>query len=98
MQEYLISTLRQQREATFGPQITSHKHLSAKVVEDNIVQELISEKADSTLQRYTRAHRYCREIFADCTQLTIEVMLRLLRAFWHRFYSDIEIYHPSGAP
>ncbi len=93
LQEYLISLLRQQREATFGPQITSHKHLSAKVVEDNIVQELISEKADSTLQRYTRAHRYCREIFADCTQLTIEVMLRLLRAFWHRFYSDIEIYH-----
>lgn len=93
LQEYLISTLRQQREATFGPQITSHKHLSAKVVEDNIVQELISEKADSSLQRYTLAHRYCREIFADCTQLTIEVMLRLLRAFWQRFYADIEIYH-----
>ncbi len=95
LQEYLISTLRQQREATVGPQITSHRHLSAKVIEDNIVQELISEKADSSLQRYTRAHRYCREIFADCTQLTIEVMLRLLRAFWQRFYSDIEIYHAN---
>ena len=93
LQESLITTLSQQREATFGPQITSHRHLSAKVVEDNIVQELISEQADSSLQRYTRAHRYCREIFADCTQLTIEVMLRLLRAFWNRFYAGIEVFN-----
>lgn len=93
LQEVLIATLSQQREATFGPQITSHKHLSAQVIEDNIVQELISEKADSTFRKYTRAHRYCREIFADCTQLTIEMMLRLLRAFWSRYYSGIEIYH-----
>ena len=93
LQELLITTLSQQREATFGPQITSHKHLSAQVIEDSIVQQLISEEVDSTLQSYTRAHRCCREIFADCTQLTIEVMLRLLRAFWSRFYSGIEIYH-----
>ncbi len=93
LQELLTVALSQQREATFGPQITSHKHLSAQVIEDNIVQELISEQADNKLQRYTRAHRYCREIFADCTQLTIEVMLRLLRAFWNRFYSGIEVHH-----
>ena len=93
LQESLITTLRQQREATHGPQITSHKHLSAKVIEDQIVQSLISEEADSTLQSFTRAHKYCREIFADCTQLTIEVMLRLLRAFWNRYYSGIEVYN-----
>ena len=96
LQESLISTLSQQREATFGPQIKSLKHLSAKVIEDNIVQELISEKADSTFNRYTRAHRYCREIFADCTQLTIEVMLRLLRAFWSRFYAGIDVFNAEG--
>ncbi len=95
LQEFLITTLRQQREATFGPQITSHKHLSAQVIEDRIVQELISEETDSTRSSYTRAHRYCREIFADCTQLTIEVMLHLLRAFWNRFYTGIEIYNAS---
>ncbi|MDH3633807.1 MAG: glycerol-3-phosphate 1-O-acyltransferase PlsB [Gammaproteobacteria bacterium] len=93
LQESLVAMLRQQREATHGPQITSHKHLSAKVIEDQIVQSLVSEEADSTLQSYTRAHKYCREIFADCTQLTIEVMLRLLRAFWNRFYSGIEVYN-----
>jgi len=93
LQESLVAILRQQREATHGPQITSHKHLSAKVIEDQIVQNLISEEADGTLLSYTRAHKYCREIFADCTQLTIEVMLRLLRAFWNRFYSGIEVYN-----
>jgi len=95
LQEFFTTTLRQQREATFGPQITSHKHLSAQVIEDRIVQELISEEAETTLRSYTRAHRYCREIFADCTQLTIEVMLRLLRAFWSRFYSGIHIYNAN---
>jgi glycerol-3-phosphate O-acyltransferase len=95
LQELLVTTLRQQREATFGPQITSHKLLSAQVIEDPSVQELISEEVDSTRRAYSRANRYCREIFADCTQLTIEVMLRLLRAFWSRYYSGIQIYHAN---
>jgi len=37
--------------------------------------------------------RYCREIFADCTQLTIEIMLRLLRYFWRRFYAGIDAHN-----
>ena len=95
LQEFLITILRQQREATLGPQISNHKQLSAQVIEDQSVQELISEEADSPLNSYTRAHRYCREIFADSTQLTIEVMLRLLRVFWNRFYSGIRIYNAN---
>jgi len=93
LQESLVTILRQQREATFGPQITSHKHLSAKVVEDAIVRDLITDESDNAARASARAHRYCREIFADCTQLTIEMMLRLLRAFWSRFYSGIEVYN-----
>ena len=93
LQELLVTTLRQQREATFGPQITSHKLLSAQVIEDSSVQALVAEEVGSTRRPYARAHRYCREIFADCTQLTIEVMLRLLRAFWNRFFSGIRIHH-----
>jgi glycerol-3-phosphate O-acyltransferase len=93
LQESLVTILRQQREATFGPQIQSHRHLSAKVVEDAIVRDLIIDEPGDDAQVEARAHRYCREIFADCTQLTIEVMLRLLRAFWNRFYSGIEVYN-----
>jgi glycerol-3-phosphate O-acyltransferase len=93
LQETLIATLRQQREATFGPETTSHKHLSAKVIEDNIVQKLISTETSDSQASLTRAQGYCREIFANCTQLTIELMLRLLRVFWNRFYADIQIYN-----
>ena len=91
-QDYLLGILTRQREATFGPQISSQKLITAQVIEDPRVQALISEDTDSTLRSYTRAHRYCREIFADCTQLTIEVMHRLLRAFWGRYYAGIDIY------
>ena len=93
LQERLTNTLRRQREASFGPQISNHKQLSAKVIDDPNVKELISEEADSTLHNHTRAHRYCREIFANCTQLKIEVMQRLLHFFWRRFYSGIQIYN-----
>ncbi len=93
VQQYLTAILSQQREATFGPRIGTHAQISALVIEDQAVQELISEKADSTFGRYTRARRYCREIFADCTQMTIELMLRLLRAFWNRYYDGISVYN-----
>jgi glycerol-3-phosphate O-acyltransferase len=91
LQELLISTLGQQREATFGPQIASHRQMTDRVLDDELVQELIAASDNEHLRRF-RAHLYCREIFADCTQLTIEVMLRLLRAFWNRFYSGIGVY------
>lgn len=95
LQELLVTTLRRQREATFGPQITSHKLLTAQVIEDPSVEELIPGKNDGSRRDYSRAQRYCREIFADCTQLTIEIMLRLLRAFWRRYYSGIQIYNAN---
>ena len=96
LQDHLTEILGQQRAATFGPQISGHKQLAARVIADDQVQELISESADSSFGRYTRAQRYCREIFADCTQLTIELMLRLLRAFWSRYYSGINVYNADG--
>ncbi|MCP4711500.1 MAG: glycerol-3-phosphate 1-O-acyltransferase PlsB, partial [Planctomycetes bacterium] len=53
------------------------------------VQQLL--QADSKGLKKTKA--YCTEIFADCTQLTIEIMLRLLRQFWRRFYAGIDTYN-----
>ena len=93
LQDYLTNTLHQQREATFGPQISSHKQLMAKVVDDPNVQAIISAETGDAEKTHHRANRYCREIFANCTQLTIEVMQRLLNAFWRRFYSGIRIYN-----
>ncbi len=93
LQEALIVKLQRQREATFGPQVTSHRHLSARVLEDRIVNKLVIAPGESVEKSLARVHRYCREIFADCTQMTIEVMLRLLRAFWSRYFERIRIYN-----
>ena len=83
----------QQREATFGPQITSHKQLSADVIDDPLVQQQFADDPAPAAQARRRAQSYCNEIFANCTQLTIEIMLRLLRAFWNRFYSGIDVFN-----
>jgi glycerol-3-phosphate O-acyltransferase len=93
LQEQLTTLLQQQREATVGPQITSHGQLAEKVIADESVQRKITGAREGEAGAQRRARRYCREIFADCTQLTIEVMLRLLRSFWNRFYSGIEVYN-----
>jgi glycerol-3-phosphate O-acyltransferase len=93
LQEQLTTLLQQQREATVGPQITCHGQLAEKVIADESVQRKITGAREGEAGAQRRARRYCREIFADCTQLTIEVMLRLLRSFWNRFYSGIEVYN-----
>ena len=78
LRDHLLTLLSQQREATFGPRIPSRKQIAEAVVADPGVQSLIASHADSSPQNHIRAYGYCREIFADCTQLTIEIMLRLL--------------------
>jgi len=96
VQEQLTNLLRQQREATFGPQITSHKRLAQKVIADELVQQQLAAETDSDTRAQRRALKYCREIFADSTQLTIEIMLRLLRNFWNRFYRGIQVHNADA--
>jgi glycerol-3-phosphate O-acyltransferase len=92
LQESLLGLLQQQREASFGPRLPSHRELSERVIANGIVQQQVAEEQQAA-SAIKRAQNYCDEIFADCTQLTIEVMLRLLRIFWSRFYSGIEVYN-----
>jgi glycerol-3-phosphate O-acyltransferase len=97
LHDFLLSQLAQQREATFGPQITSRKVMIDDILKATGSQQAI-EEAEKTLKisakrARSKAMRYCREIFADCTQLTIEIMLRLLRYFWRRFYAGIDAYN-----
>ncbi len=96
LQQRLVNLLQQQREATFGPQITSHRQLSTDVIADPLVQRQLAEEPGSAARARRRAQRYCDEIFANSTQLTIEIMLRLLRAFWNRFYSGIDVFNAEA--
>ncbi len=92
---YLLTQLSQQREATFGPQVDKHKALSTAVLNSPEVQAVIEENSgDSPSGReIKRVQRYCNEIFANCTQMTIELMLRLLNQFWRRFYAGVDTYN-----
>lgn len=89
---YLLTQLSRQREATFGPQVDKHKVLSNAVLNSPEVQSII-DQGKSANREFKRAQRYCNEIFANCTQMTIELMLRLLNQFWRRFYVGIETYN-----
>ena len=93
----LLTQLTQQREATFGPQIDNRKAFTKAVIESTEVQRAIVEASQNNNQSESKsqakARAYCGEIFANCTQLTIELMLRLLNQFWRRFYSGIDTYN-----
>jgi len=97
LHDFLLGQLTQQREATFGPQITSRKIMINDVLQVAECQQAIEAASHnqkiSIKRARSKAMRYCREIFADCTQLTIEIMLRLLRYFWRRFYAGIDTYN-----
>ncbi len=97
LNELLKNQLHQQRAATFGPEITSRNKFINKIVDsDNIQQAMHSSahKKGKPLQTMRKqAVKYSREIFSDCTQISQELMKRLLNAFWNRFYSGIKVFN-----
>ena len=59
----------------------------------NLVQQQIADETDNEARA---AHGRCAiagRSLPIARNLTIEVMLRLLRLFWNRFYSGIEVYN-----
>lgn len=101
IQAYLTTQLLQQREATFGPQVTSQKILTDRVLNTRVVQQAVEAIINDSSPGSTkdpakitaRARGYCTEMFANCTQFSIEIMLRLLPAYWRRFYTGMNIYN-----
>lgn len=97
MNDLLTLFLRQQHEATYGPAITSLNDTINKVVNSASVQQLIHQQAEDNIRSPQKgalqAAKYAREIFSDCTQISQELMKRLLASFWNRFYSGIKIFN-----
>lgn len=97
LNELLKQQLRQQREATFGPEIASLNQNISKVIYSYNLQQVIQDEIDITgkteIKVRKKAIQYCREIFSDSTQASQEIMKRLLHAFWNRFYSGIKVFN-----
>lgn len=96
LNEKLAESLHRQREATFGPEISPRYKVINQIVESEPVQELIKDESvflNRSIKRIRKkAVSYCREIISDSTQISQELMKRLLHAFWNRYYSGTNIF------
>lgn len=96
LNQQLSTILQQQREATFGPEITSRAKMISQVIEADSVRRVIESEAESqnkdTEQLRNDAIRYSQEVLSDTTQISQDLMKRLLNTFWNRFYSGIELF------
>lgn len=97
LNDLLAQVLRQQREATFGPEIVDRNKLISNIVNGKRLQQLLeaeSERSGKPVARLRKqAVRYGREILSNCTQISQELMKRMLSSFWNRFYSGIEVFN-----
>ncbi len=97
LNELLKNQLHQQRAATFGPEITSRNKFINRIINSENIQLALQASAQKKNKspQYVRkqAIKYCREIFSDCTQISQELMKRLLNTFWNRFYSGIRVFN-----
>jgi len=95
--DLLTEELRRQHEATYGPEIANRNSTINKVVNSTSITRLIEQQAEeqkrSIQSGQKQAVKYAREIFSDCTQISQELMKRLLAAFWNRFYSGIKVFN-----
>lgn len=96
LNDNLAEILHRQRAATFGPKISTRNQVISQLINtpgvDEIIIEQASEHGSSLSKERKKALQYCREIASDATQISQELMKRLLHAFWNRYYSGTNIF------
>ncbi len=92
----LTEILHRQHEATFGPRIPSRAQMIQRIMDSDVLRAALEELTTQTGESVTRLRRkvsgYCNEILANPTQISLEIMRRLLDFFWRRFYNGIEMF------
>ncbi|MDH5611219.1 MAG: glycerol-3-phosphate 1-O-acyltransferase PlsB [Gammaproteobacteria bacterium] len=83
------------KTATLGPDISHRRTLVRDLLlKPNVktaINKRCSEDGISEYKASLQAQRYLYEIVADCTNITISILQRLLTTFWNKFYSGIEV-------
>lgn len=99
IQQTLVTRLVDMKTATLGPDISHRNILIRQLLRQKDVQQAIINRSQydkiSEYKASLQARRYLREIVADCTNITIQVMQRLLTTFWNRFYSGTQVNHKT---
>jgi len=100
LQATLSERLEKIRSATLGPDISHRRTLISKLlVNKDIVNAIKSraEKDDSSILQATKiANNYLNEIVADRSYITIQLLQRVLTAFWNKFYSGIDVHFSAS--
>ena len=95
VQMKLAERLTEMKTATLGPDISHRRTLVRDLLLKPAVKTAIARRAaEDNLSEYQaslQARRYLQEIVADCTNVTIQMLQRLLTWFWNKFYSGIEV-------
>ena len=95
LQQDLAVRLNEMKTATLGPDISHRRTLVRDLLLKPALKDAIYERSvDDELSEYKatlQARRYLNEIVADCSNVSIQLMQRLLTWFWHRFYSEIVV-------
>ncbi|MDH5711310.1 MAG: 1-acyl-sn-glycerol-3-phosphate acyltransferase, partial [Gammaproteobacteria bacterium] len=95
LQNLLSDHQKQIKTATLGPDISHRRTLVSDLLNRESVKSSISKRSNEDSIRLSKAslhaQRYLYEIVADCTNISISIMQRLLTTFWHKFYSGIDV-------
>lgn len=96
LQGRLSDRLVEMKTATLGPDISHRRTLVNDLLDNPSVVDAIEDFSDehgiSTLKAARKANRYLEEIVADRSYVTIQILQRILTAFWNRFYAGIDVY------
>lgn len=97
LQKCLAGRLAEVKTATLGPDVSHRRTLVRQLLlHPDVRESIIRRSAEDNLSEYhatMQARRYLNEIVADCSNISIQLMYRILISFWNKFYSGIEISH-----
>lgn len=99
MQLALSERLIEIKTATLGPDISHRRTLVRQLLENEYISKAIkqrSKKDNISEYKATKiANNYLKEIVADRSYITIQILQRILASFWNKFYSGININFSS---
>ncbi len=95
LQKRLSERLTEIKTATLGPDISHRRTLVRTLLQNQDIAEAIenrSRKDNITNHKASKiAQNYLNEIVADRSYITIQILQRILTAFWNKFYSGIDV-------
>lgn len=100
LQSVLSARLTEIKTATLGPDISHRRTLVRELLENEEINHAIERRClqdnISTYKATKIANNYLNEIVADRSYITIQILQRILTAFWNKFYSGIDVHFSAA--